>query len=190
MCKIIYIDESGISPDQGYSVYVCLYIESKNRTYLNDKIIEIEKQIKISHTHWTEMPWKIRLKFVDKIKYLDFDVIATICKNPILPDILLKKVLIESTVIDSNIINIFIDGKKNKNYERELKGLLRNHGVKVYDLKIVDDKKEPLIRLSDFLAGLTRTYFNNDRDKNNIFYIFNLVKNKIKIKEIKTPQSN
>ncbi len=110
--------------------------------------------------------------------------------HPLLPDILLKKVLIESTVIDSNIINIFIDGKKNKNYERELKGLLRNHGVKVYDLKIVDDKKEPLIRLSDFLAGLTRTYFNNDRDKNNIFYIFNLVKNKIKIKEIKTPQSN
>ena len=116
MNKIIYIDESGISSKIGHSVYVCLYIKVNNYLYINDKIIEIEKNLKISYTHWTEMPWKLRVKFAEKIKDLDFEVKAVVYKNPITPDLTLKDLLFEF-VKNQNIKSVFIDGKKNKNYE-------------------------------------------------------------------------
>jgi hypothetical protein len=73
MTKIIYIDESGISSKIGHSVYVSLYIEFNINVDVSIRLVEIEKQLKISYTHWTEMPWKLRLKFAEKIKDLDFN---------------------------------------------------------------------------------------------------------------------
>lgn len=185
MNKLIYIDESGISSKIGHSVYVCLYIELYNYAYITNKIIEIEKQLKISYTHWTEMPWKLRIKFAEKIKDLDFQVKAIVYENPILPDKALKFSLLKF-VKGNNVKNIFIDGKKNKGYEKELKGLLIKRSVKIYGLKIVDDRKESLIRLADFIAGLIRSYINtSDKDSD---YMFNLLKNKLDLHKIKTPQ--
>lgn len=161
-----------------------MYVEFDNYTHITNRIIEIEKQLKISYTYWTEMPWKLRLKFAEKIKNLDFKVKAVVYENPILPDTGLKYSLLEF-VKDNDVRGIFIDGKKNKNYEKELKGLLRNKGVKVYDLRIVDDKKESLIRLADFIAGLVRSYVNtSDKDT---AHMFSLLKYKLDIHKVKIP---
>ncbi len=77
----------------------------------------------------------------------------------------------------SNFIKIIIDGNKNKKYEHELKSILRGFGIKTKILKISDDRKYPLIRLADFMAGLIRSYVNN-RNKDNL-YMFDSVKQKI-----------
>ena len=129
------------------------------------------------------MPWKLRLKFAEKIKDLDFYVKAVVYKNPILPDFGLKYSLFEFVKV-KDVKSVFIDGKKNKDYEKELKGLLRNKGLKVH-IRIVDDKKESLIRLADFIAGLIRSY-SNTLDKDSI-YMFNLLKNKLELHKVKIP---
>lgn len=183
MNKLTYIDESGISSKIGHSVYVFLYIEFDNYKYISDRVIEIERQLKISHTHWTEMPWKLRLRFAEKIKDLDFEVSAAVYENPILPDAALKYALLEF-VRDNDIKNIFIDGKKNKGYEKELRGLFRNKGLSVY-IRIIDDKNEPPIRLADFMAGLIRSYISTSNGES--IYMFNLLKNKIELHKAKIP---
>lgn len=168
----------------GHSVHVSLYIEFNNRLDLSNEITKIEKQLKISYTQWTEMPWKLRLKFAEKIKDLDFEVKALVYSNPILPEAGLRISLFEFAK-DSGIASIFIDGKKNKGYEKELKALLRNRGIKVYDLRIIDDKKESLIRIADFMAGLIRSY--TDFSNKYSIFIFNLLKDKIEIDKAKMP---
>jgi hypothetical protein len=185
MNKLIYIDESGISSKIGHSVYVCLYVKFDNYINILGKIIQIENQLKISYTHWTDMPWKLRKKFAEKIKHLDFEVKAFIYTNPILPDLGLKHSLFEFVKYD-NVKSIFIDGKKNKSYEKELKALLIDRGVKIYSLKIIDDKKEPLIRLADFIAGLIRSHVNTS-DKDSL-YMFDLLKDKVHLHKVKKPQ--
>ncbi len=178
MNKIIYIDESGISAHIGHSVYVCLYIESDNYAEITTKIIEIEKQLKISYTHWTEMPWKLRLKFVEKIKDLDFEVKAISYKNPILPDVIFELALKRLLQKDEKIIKINIDGKKDKSYKKYLKKLLRNYSLEVNNIKMVNYKNEPLIRLADFMAGLIRYRLGNVSN-NKTIELFDLVKRKI-----------
>ncbi len=184
MTKIIYIDESGISSQTGDSVYVSLYIEFNKQIDVSNEITKIEKQLKISYTHWNEMPWKLRLKFAEKIKDLDFEVKAMVYSKPLLPDRGLKISLFEF-VKNSGVSYMFIDGKKNKKYEKELKSLLRDRGIKVYGLKIVDDKKESLIRLADFIAGSIRSYI--DFSNKYSIFIFNLLKDKIEIDKAKMP---
>jgi len=175
---IIYIDESGISSKTGYSVYVCLYVEFNDYLYLSQKIIDIEKELKISYTHWTEMPWKFRLKLVDKVKILDFKVKAVFCENPTIPDILFESVLRSILNYNHDIVKIFIDGKKSKFYKKYLKKVLRDCGLSVSNIKTVNDKNEPLIRLADFMAGLIRS---NLDDVNNlkVLNIIKLLKSKI-----------
>ena len=128
MNKIIYIDESGISSQIGHSVYVCLYVEFNHYLDITNRIIQIEKQLKISYTHWTEMPWKLRLKFAEKIKDLDFEVKVAIYKNPILPDVVFESALKRLLLKDEKIIKINIDGKKDKSYKKYLKKILRSYG--------------------------------------------------------------
>ncbi len=178
MKKIIYIDESGISSTIGHSVYVCLYVEFDNYIQIANRIIEIEKQLKISYTHWTEMPWKLRVKFAEKIKDLDFKVKAVVYENPVLPDVVFELALKKMLLKIENIIIILIDGKKNKSYKKYLKKLLRSYGLEVNNIKMVNDKNEPLIRLADFMAGFIRYYCDNVT-KNKSVEIFRLLNNKI-----------
>lgn len=76
-------------------------------------------------------------------------------------------------------MKIIIDGNKNSVYLHKLKRRLKNKGIKFSKLMFVDDKVDVLIRLADFMAGLVRSYTDN-KNKNNT-YMFNLLKNKIKI---------
>jgi Protein of unknown function (DUF3800) len=178
MNKLIYIDESGISSKIGHSVYVCLYVEFNHHQYISNKIIEVEKRLKISYTHWTEMPWKLRAKFAQMIKDLDFEVKAVVYKNPILPDVVFELALKTLLNKEENVIKISIDGKKDKSYKKYLKKLLRSYGLEVNNIKMVNDKNEPLIRLADFIAGLIR-YNSDNSDNNKTGEIFKLLKSKI-----------
>lgn len=174
----IYIDESGISSRTGHSVYVCVYIVYTHHDNLAEQIIDIEHRLKIPYIHWSNMPWKLRIKLAEKLKALDFKVKAVIYENPVMPDKALQTALNMFLIWEENIIKIIIDGKKGKKYEKELKGLLRFRGVKVYGVKTVNDKSEPIIRLADFIAGSLRSYFDAG-DNKNILLIYNILIQKI-----------
>jgi Protein of unknown function (DUF3800) len=176
---IVYIDESGILSKKGHSAYVCLYVEYKNQDLINKDVLKIEEDLKIQYSHWVDMSWKIRVKFTENIKNLDFDCRIVIYKNPINQKNILKNFIIK--VIDSkdNISKIIIDGSQGRKYERELKSFLKKYNIKVYKIKFKDDKDEPSIRLADFSAGLYRSYLDNKNE--DVKYMYDLLKHKIKI---------
>lgn len=177
--QIVYIDESNILSRTGNSVYIALFIEYLDKDNIGQKIENIEKDLKISYTHWVDMPWKLRLRFTDKIKDLDFSCKIVVYKNPINQKIILENFLLKVLSSRDNIVNLIIDGKKSKAYENKLKNLLNIRGIKVYKVKSLDDKKEPILRLADFTAGLNRSFID---DKNNFnTYMHDLLKHKIKI---------
>jgi len=176
---IIYIDESGILSKKGHSIYVCLCIENIHKYYIDQKIINLEKELKISYLHWVDMPWKFRFKFAEKIKNLEFISKIVIYKNPINQKNILKDFLSKVISNNDNISEIYIDGNKNRRLQTELKTFLRQNGIKVYKIKFVDDKDESLIRLADFIAGMYRSFLDNKNNDN--IYIYNLLKYKIKI---------
>jgi len=177
--NIVYIDESGILSETGHSVYICLYISYLNEGILSQKILSIENDLKILYTHWVDMSWKIRLKFAQKIKDLDFNCKVVVYKNPINQKDILKKFIIKTIKSEENISKIIIDGSQGKKYERELKSFLKNKNIKIYKIKFKDDKNESLIRVADFMAGLYRSYLDNTNKK--CVYIYELLKHKIKI---------
>ena len=102
-------------------------------------------------------------------------------KNRLFYLILLSIVFLASC--SNSNVNVFeeypTEGESSKKYENKLKSLLKNKRIKVYKIKFINDKNEPLIRLADFMAGLIRSYFDNKNTDN--VYLFGLLKNKIKI---------
>lgn len=177
--KIVYIDESNILSKTGHTVYVGVYIEYLNKGNINHEIINTEKDLKILYTHWVDMTWKIRLKFADKIKNLDFSCKISIYKNPINQEKSFENFLYTIIKSKDDIYRIIIDGKKSRGYEDKLRLILKNKGLKFNKIIFVNDKTEPVVRLADFLAGMYRSYLDNKSDKNT--KIYNILKNKVKI---------
>lgn len=160
---LIFIDESGIHKKVEHSSFALAYIEANNYEFLEKKIKEIEKDLEIENFHWAETAWEVKRKFIDEVLELDFKAKIAIVNNPVNPAVELERILVHM-VVERNIKNIYIDGKKPKWYERKIKKILRDKGISVKKLKTVKDNQYAGIRLADMVAGLSRSYF----DKKNL----------------------
>jgi disulfide oxidoreductase YuzD len=156
-----------------------VYIEYLNEFSASENILKIEKDLNISHIHWVRMSRKIRLKVSKKLKNIDFICRYVLYDNPISQEKALENVLTELLKSNDRIFKIIIDGENVNKYEKYLKNMLKIKRIKVYKLKIINDKKEPLVRLSDFMAGLIRSYYDVKNTDN--VYMYELLKRKIKI---------
>ncbi|MDI6602626.1 MAG: DUF3800 domain-containing protein [Patescibacteria group bacterium] len=165
---LVFIDESGIHKEMEHSTFVLVYIETENYGEIEKRILAVENQLKIDYFHWAKAVWKVKEKFMDAVLGLDFKVKIAIIKNPINPAQELERVLIHM-VVERNIRNIYIDGKKPKWYERKIKKILRDKGISVRKLRTVKSSQYAGIRLADMVAGLSRSYF----DKRNLERISN-----------------
>ena len=160
---LIFIDESGIHKKVEHSTFVLAYIETENYHFLESKIKEIEGKLKIDYFHWAETVWRIKEKFMDEVLKLDFKAKIAVIKNPVNPGRELERILTHM-VIEKNIKNIYIDGKKPKWYERKIKKTLRDKGISTKKLKTVRSYQNAGVRVADMVAGLSRSYF----DKKNL----------------------
>lgn len=160
---LVFIDESGIHKKIEHSTFVLAYIKTKDYQVLEEQIKEIESKLKINYFHWAKTIWRVKEKFMDKVLNLNFKVKIAIVKNPVNPAQELERVLIHM-IVEKNIRNIYIDGKKPKWYERKLKKILRDKGISVRKLRTVRSSQYAGIRIADMVAGLSRWYF----DKKNI----------------------
>lgn len=176
---IVYIDESNISVSIGHSVYCATFVIYTNKDKLSEEIISIEHNLKIKYLHWVNMPWKLRERFAEKIKNFNFLCKYVLYKNPINQEVILEDFISKIINVDDGIYKILIDGKKGINYTHKIKKNLKSKGVNINKLIFIDDKNEPLIRLTDFLAGLIRS----NLDTKNAYskYMYNILKHKIKI---------
>jgi len=155
---LIFIDESGIHKKVDHSTFSLAYIELKDSKEIDKKIIDIEEKLKIKSFHWAETAWPIKEKFIIEVLKLNFKAKIAIIKNPVNPGKELEKVL-SHAIIEKNIKNVYIDGKKPKWYEHKIKKILRDKNLSVKKLKTVKDTQFAGIRLGDMVAGLARSYF-------------------------------
>ncbi|MBC7766803.1 DUF3800 domain-containing protein [Arenimonas sp.] len=176
---IVYIDESNILAKNGHCVYVAVCVRFLHKDDITKKIKNIEEDLKISYVHWADMPWKLRVKFAEKIKSTDFFCQISIYKNPIKQNNILEDFLVKIIELNDNIFKMTIDGNKGKKYVNKLKKVLKCKGLKFYKINFADDKREPLVRLADFMAGMYRSFLDNKNSEN--IYIYSLLKHKIKI---------
>jgi len=157
---LVFIDESGIHKEIEHSTFVLVYVETENYEEIEKQIREIEKWLKIDYFHWAKTVWKVKEKFLDEVLKLDFRAKIAVVKNPAQE---LERVLTHM-IVERNIRNIYIDGKKPKWYERKIKKILRDKGISVKKLRTVKSSQFAGIRLADTVAGLSRSYF----DKKNL----------------------
>jgi len=177
---MIFIDESGIHKQSGHSSFVLVYVFVKNVELLEKKIKVIEKEIGISHFHWSHFSskrgWNVREEFLNKVSRLDFHFKVAVVKNPIYFPKVFESCL-HSLITEKEIKKIVIDGKKPKWYERRLKKTLRDKEVSVKKLKTAKDEAEPALRLADALAGLVRSYYDKPTERTE--HLYGLLKKKI-----------
>jgi tetrahydromethanopterin S-methyltransferase subunit G len=67
----IFIDESGIHKKVDHSSFALVYIEIDNFEVIEKRIIEIEKELNIEKFHWSEVAWKFKEAFIQKILNCD-----------------------------------------------------------------------------------------------------------------------
>jgi hypothetical protein len=175
----IYIDESGIISKIGHSVYVLVYIEYANEFSINEHILKIERDLKIYHIHWVILSKKVRIKVAKKLKEINFYYICQVYKNPIGQEKALENLLVQLIKFDGTVFKIAVDGEGVDRYEKYLKKILRDRGIKIYKLKFVNDKKEPIVRVADFIAGLIRSRL--DKSGKDSEDMYQLLKGKEKI---------
>ena len=175
----IFIDESGIHKTVANSTFALAYVKAEHRDELEEKFKTIEQKLKIDHFHWSKTVWKVKAKFMDEILKLDFEAKIAVIKNPVNPNKELEKIL-KHMIIEKNIKNIYIDSKKPKWYERNIKKILRDKGILVRKLKTVNDNQYAGIRLADMIAGLSRSYFDK-KNLNKISEYYDRLKKKIVI---------
>lgn len=160
---IIFIDESGTHKQEDHATIALVYVEIADLEGFEKDVERIEGDLKIKYFHWTDEKWEKREKFIEQILKLDFFVKVAILKNPIKLSESLEDAL-RHLVIEEDIKKIMIDGRKPKWYNQKLKKVLRDKGVSVK--KIVTARKDessPGIRVSDCLAGLIRSNYDDPR---------------------------
>lgn len=166
----IFIDESGVHKQIDHSTFALAYIEVENYEFIEEQVKRIERKLNINCFHWSETVKGVKEKFLEEALKLDFRVKIAVIQNPINPVKELERIL-SHMIIEKNIKNIYIDGKKPKWYERDIKKILRMRGVPIRKLKTVKDSQFAGIRLADMAAGLTRSYFDKKNlERNTKFY--------------------
>jgi len=173
----IFIDESGIHKRVDNSSFILVYIEAKHYQDLEKSVQKIEQNLNIDYFHWAETIWKVKEKFMDEALKLDFLAKIAIISNPVNPAKELERVLIHM-MIEKNIKNVYIDGKKPKWYAKRIKKILRDKGISIRKLRTIKNNQFGGIRVADMVAGLARSYY----DKKNLEKIekyYNRLKKKI-----------
>jgi hypothetical protein len=175
----IFIDESGIDKQDGKSSIALVYLEVNSLYSLQNSVIETEKELKIKYFHWAYSKWEIRKEFIDKICKNEFSIKVAFIKNPFKSNSAYEYAL-EHLIIEKNITNIIIDGKKSRRYEKKFKKILRDKGISVRKLKTGNDEAYPALRVADAIAGAVR-YYNENKESENIKNIYQQLLKKILI---------
>ncbi len=175
----IFIDDSGVDKPNGRSSIALVYLEISKLETIQNSVIEIENNLKIKYFHWAYSTWSVRQKFIDEICKQEFSIKIALIKNPFKGGIAYEYAL-EHLIVEKNITNLIIDGKKNKTYERKFKKILRDKGISIRKLKTGNDEGYPALRVADAIAGIVR-YYNENPSNDNIKNIYQKISKKILI---------
>ena len=175
----ILIDESGIHAQTGHSTIALVYVETPNLEKLEDQVTQIEKDLGIHNFHWAHRNWKIREQFIGSLAKADFKVKIAVLPNPVKIDESMEEAL-QHLIIEKHINQVLIDGSKPKHYTRKLKKVLRDKGVSVKKLRMVNDQSVPAMRIADAVAGLSRYHYDQP-ENTQATKLYKVIKPKIEL---------
>ncbi|MCX6784213.1 MAG: DUF3800 domain-containing protein [candidate division WWE3 bacterium] len=160
---IAFIDESGTNKQDGHSTMAVVYVEVINKEIFEKEFSIILKELNIQEFHWADQGWKVRRKFIERVINLNFFFKVAVFTNPSNPGKMLE-IVFQHLIVEENIHFIFIDGKKPRRYENELKRVLRSKGITVKKLRTVRSETGYFgVQLADALAGLIRYFEDNPK---------------------------
>ena len=165
----VFVDESGIHKQADHSTFCLVYIETEHREDIEKAIMEIENRHRMPPFHWVDQPWQLRQAFIQDIAALPFTAKIAIFDNPIIIGDALEWALTH-LIVEKHFKTLYIDGKKPRWIERQLKKVLRDKGITVKKLKTVRSNSSPGIRLADALAGVSRSYHDNPKGKAKVLW--------------------
>jgi len=157
-----------------------VYVAVSDYAILERQVVALENKLRLKTFHWAETGWKIKRKFMDEALAFDFKIKVAVINNPIKPDKILLHIM-EHLIIERNIKQVVIDGKKPKWYGRVIKKALRDKGVSVRKLRLLPDVQSPGIRIADMAAGMIRSYA-DQKNRQKLTPYFERLKKKIIIK--------
>ena len=172
---LVFIDESGIHKKIDHSAFVLVYVAIKDNNQLEKVVQETEQMLGIEVFHWSQTVWQVKKRFIETILKEEFTVKAAVVKNPVHPEKELER-LLPYLLTEKNIKTVFIDGFKPKWYVSKVKKILRDKGILVKKLKMVNDRHYAGIRIADMSAGLIRSYFDNPNNAQIALYYKKLAK--------------
>jgi hypothetical protein len=175
----VFIDESGIFRKFGHSIYCLTICDSKLSLNVDNFILDIEKELKISPFHWRDHNWKIKTKFLKELlKIEDWKCILIVIDNKRYSDQILYE-LLSSSLKGFTIKRMYIDGKKHKRYIDNVKKTLKKVGVNISELKMVRHQAKGGLRISDAVAGLARLHYDRKTKDNSLIFYRKFLKQKI-----------
>lgn len=173
---VIFIDESGIHKSIDHSVFALVYISTKDREKLEKAVVAIEQRLSITDFHWSKHSWKIKKKFISELAKLSFTAKIAIFRNPIkVPDAFEWSLV--HLLVEKEIDQIHIDGKKPRWVEHRFKKVLRDKGIKVKHLRTDRHGSSPGIRVADAIAGLSRAHY--DKKSKNAERLWKIIRKKV-----------
>ena len=159
----VFIDESGVHKQDGQSTTALVYVKVEHTDKLNQVVLRAEKDLKIEPFHWSKQIWKIRQAFLEKIVKENFEVKIFLFRNPFTEEKL--ESAWRHLLVEKNIRNIIIDGKKTRQYTLHVKQALREAGIPIKKIRMGNDRAFPCLRLADLFAGASRTYADNPENQ-------------------------
>ena len=181
--KSIYIDESGIANTSKHSTFSFVIIEISDTEKINLEIETVEKKLRLKVAHWRDMSWKVREKFATELSRLDFSAHVVIHKNPInIREAFIKSM--EYSIVNEDYGTMIIDGGKDDKLIKIIRNFLRSKNNSISKIRQKSDESAPVLRIADFIAGATRSYY-DDPDNINAKNIIDKVKSKILFTTVK-----
>ena len=167
---VIYIDESGIHKQTDHSTFALVYITFSNLPEVEKRIIAIEKNLRIDSFHWARHSWTIKKAFITEINSLPFEAKVAVFRNPTNPSEALEWAIMH-TVVEKEFGTIYLDGKKPRWVLRQIKKTLRYKGFHAKNVKSVNDKSYPAMRVADAIAGLVRAHYDEPLGKSRPLWV-------------------
>ncbi len=175
----IFLDESGIHKQDGVSTIALVYISVATISKIEQAVLNIEAKLKIQAFHWSHSSWEVRRKFAESISKENFSIQVALLNNPFRESTSYEYAL-RHLLVEQDISALIIDGKKNKQYERKIKKVLRDKGVSVRKLRTVNDRAYPALRIADLVAGIVRNKYENEGEKK-VEALYKLISGKISL---------
>lgn len=188
--EILYIDDSGDtgfkkSSSSHFLIAAVIVLDEDSKQSLSDAITLFRQNLGWAELHelkFNTTEKKIVLSFIDVIVKYDFTAqVMVLDKSKIDPSKIPKDkeslyhYVIKELLTRLELTNpvITIDGRAGRQYAKRIRGYLRqslkDNGVFRSKIYFVDSRKNPLIQLSDIVAGAVARSYNTDKTDSKVY---------------------